>query len=162
MVEFNVEPGRQSYEPEPIIEGIQILPLNLMESPEGGFMELLRVNGADQLQASYTYLEPGALKGAHLHKDQGDYTVALNKVVVGLVDCRKDSHTEGLSMRFVLNGRQLLVIPPGVAHTYYNPYPRRSHMVYFTDRHFNAQDPDEYRLPFDYVVGPDFLKFRKD
>jgi dTDP-4-dehydrorhamnose 3,5-epimerase len=77
------------------------------------------------------------------------------RLLVGLLDARAGK--QGASMRMVLgDGRsQLLRIPRGVAHGVANPYPVPMPMVYFVDQVFDAQQPDEHRLPWD-ALGKDF------
>jgi dTDP-4-dehydrorhamnose 3,5-epimerase-like enzyme len=158
----------QDYTPKPKIEGVQILDLRLMVDDGGTFAELIRLDENGNLEAlpefkvrqsSYSEMLPGAVKAFHLHYNQEDvwFVAPTDRLVIGLIDARKDSPTYNVNQRFVMGaGRaQLLYIPRGVAHGAANISPKSSTIVYFVNQHFNLQDADEQRLPWD-ILGKDF------
>ena len=160
----------QDYTPKQRIDGVQIIDLRLMADDGGEFAELVRFNDDGSLeafpqftpkQASYSRVEPGAIKAFHLHFNQEDvwFIPPAHRMLIGLIDCRKGSPTEGVSMRFVLgNGKaQLLYIPRGVAHGGGNIWADEGMIFYFVNQKFNLENPDERRLPWDHL-GEDFWK----
>ena len=160
----------QAYTKATPIDGVKVLPLNLMMDDGGTFAELIRLDEKGHLlaipefqvrQSSYSLVLPGAIKAFHLHYSQEDvwFVPPTDRLLVGLVDCRKDSPTCGLSMRVILGGgrAQLLYIPRGVAHGGANIDAKPSSIFYFVNQHFNLDDPDERRLPWD-ILGEAFWK----
>ncbi|WP_395142406.1 dTDP-4-dehydrorhamnose 3,5-epimerase family protein [Armatimonas sp.] len=150
------------------IEGVRVLPLNLMTDDGGSFAELIRLDENGHLlaipefqvrQSSYSLVLPGAIKAFHLHYNQEDvwFIPPTDRLLVGLLDCRKDSPTSGTSTRIILGGgrAQLLYIPRGVAHGGANIGTQNATILYFVNQHFNLDDPDERRLPWD-ILGSDF------
>jgi dTDP-4-dehydrorhamnose 3,5-epimerase len=152
---------------------VKILELERSFLDDGGeLVEIARLQGEGKLeplpefrlgQITYTRLEPGTVKAWHLHKKQTDlwFVPAASRLLLGLVDLRKDSPSVGERMRFVggAGRRRLVLIPPGVAHGLSNPYRHPAELIYLTDQHFDAAD--EHRLPWDYF-GKEFWRLRKD
>lgn len=158
----------QDYTAKPKIEGAQLIELKRFIDDGGSFAELVRFGEGGEIvgipgfvprQASYSDLQPGAIKAFHLHFNQEDvwFIPPQDRVLIGLLDTRKDSPTHGVSQRFVMGeGRsQLLYIPRGVAHGGANIWSTPSAIFYFVNQQFNAEQPDEHRLPWD-VLGADF------
>lgn len=158
----------QTYEPAAKIDGVRIIDLRLMIDDGGSFAELVRFDENGNLEAipefkarqsSYSLVLPGAIKAFHLHFNQEDvwFVPPDDRLLVGLVDARKDSPTSGNTMRFVLGGgrARLLYIPRGVAHGAANIGTEPARIIYFVNQQFNIEDPDERRLPWD-IAGADF------
>jgi dTDP-4-dehydrorhamnose 3,5-epimerase len=155
----------QSYAPKSPIEGVQIAELKRHHDDGGAMTELARlVNGTPEAfagftvrQVNYSEIEPGAIKAFHLHARQTDiwFVPPSDRVLLVLADVRKDSRSDGATMRFMLgNGSSRLVrIPPGVAHGAKNLGTATGRVIYFTDVHFSPDpsDCDEGRLPWDYL-----------
>jgi dTDP-4-dehydrorhamnose 3,5-epimerase len=150
------------------IHDVRFIDLRLMIDDGGSFAELVRLDENGNLEAvpdfkvrqsSYSLVLPGAIKAFHLHFNQEDvwFVPPTDRLLVGLIDTRKDSPTYNASMRFVMGGgkAQLLYIPRGVAHGGANIGTTPSTIVYFVNQQFNLSDPDERRLPWD-VLGADF------
>lgn len=162
----------QEYGKNPPIEGVRFLPLVYNRDDTGEFAELGRITngvlesftGFKIAQISYSLLLPGAVKAFHLHFDQTDiwFVPPHQRLLVGLLDTRKNSPSVDKTMRFVLgaNSAQLVVIPAGVAHGAANPWNQPTLMFYFTDKQFSPIKPDEQRLPFD-LFGEEFWKLSK-
>lgn len=162
----------QEYGKHPPIDGVKFLPLSYRKDDTGEFVELGRfktgkLEGHPDFviaQASMSVLLPGAVKAFHIHFDQTDvwFVSPHDRVLVGLLDTRKDSKTANGTMRFVLGAgtAKLLVIPPGVAHGVANPWDKPATLTYFTDRQFNPGDPDERRLPYG-LFGEEFWELKK-
>ncbi len=158
----------QEYSRKTPIDGVRVLPLNLLTDDGGSFAELVRFDESAHLlalpefqvrQSSYSLVLPGAIKAFHLHYNQEDvwFVPPTDRLLVGLLDCRKDSPTCGSSMRLVLGGgkAQLVYIPRGVAHGGANIGNQNATILYFVNQHFSLDDPDERRLPWD-ILGPEF------
>jgi dTDP-4-dehydrorhamnose 3,5-epimerase len=156
----------QSYGGKERIEGVQLVELKRLLDDGGEFQELARLGPAGELQGlqgfvvkqvNYSVLQPGTVKAWHLHQRQEDvwFVPPHARLLVGLLDARQGKG--GASMRFVLgDGRsQLLLIPRGVAHGVANTTPQPQPMLYFVNQPFDAQRPDEHRLPWD-LLGKDF------
>ncbi|MGI8968169.1 MAG: dTDP-4-dehydrorhamnose 3,5-epimerase family protein [Chloroflexota bacterium] len=157
----------QQYAPRAAIEGVRFLDLCVFHDEGGDFCELARLSGVQldalpdyqPVQISYSRMEPGTIKAWHLHREQDDlwFVPPLDRVLVGLLDTRPNSATYRQSMRFALGtgeGR-LLFIPRGVAHGVANLGTAPASIIYFVNRAFNAERPDEHRLPWDHL-GAEF------
>lgn len=163
--------SRQEYGATSQIEGVQFLPLRTFVEDGGTFTELGRLvegslmglDGFEVRQVNCSLMAAGAIKAWHLHFNQEDlwFVPPSQALVVGLWDVREDSPTTGNTMRFVLGrGRsQLLYIPRGVAHGAANLGKDDTFLIYFVNQQFDAQDPDERRLPYD-ALGKDFWEIR--
>lgn len=162
----------QSYEPGKRIDGVEIVELRLFGDEGGDFCEITRFVQDGTLtalgeykpaQISYSYIEPGTIKALHLHRNQDDlwFVPPGDRLLVGLLDVREDSPTYREQMRLTLGAgkARLLYIPRGVAHGVANLSPRPASIIYFVNQAFNAQEPDEHRLPFD-LLGDDFWTIR--
>ena len=163
--------SRQEYGGMSQIDGVQLLPLQTFAEDGGTFTELGRLAagalaglaGFEVRQINCSLMAAGAIKAWHLHFNQEDvwFVPPSQSLLVGLWDVREDSPTSGGTMRFALGrGRsQLLYIPRGVAHGAANLGTGDAFLIYFVNRQFDAEDPDERRLPYD-AVGKDFWEIR--
>ncbi|HEY9718738.1 MAG TPA: dTDP-4-dehydrorhamnose 3,5-epimerase family protein [Trichormus sp.] len=163
----------QDYSKKPTIEGVQLINLNLFVDDGGHLTEIVRLDDNGNLQvlpefkvrqSTHSQMLPGTIKAFHLHYNQEDvwFIMPADRLLIGLFDARKDSPTYNQSMRFVLGaGRsQILYIPRGVAHGLANPWDKPANMIYFVNQCFDANQPDEHRLPWD-KLGEDFWEIRK-
>ncbi len=155
----------QDYSGSPRIDGVQIVDLQRFNDDGGAITELGRITsgmhsqleGFEIKQVNYSEIEPGAVKAYHMHHLQTDvwYVPPHDKLLLVLHDCRKDSSTEGQTMRFVLgDGRNRLVrIPPGVAHGCTNLAQEMGRIIYFVNVQFSSDpaDTEEGRLPWDFL-----------
>ena len=163
--------SRQEYGAKDRIDGVQLLPLQTFAEDGGTFTELGRLaagalaelEGFVVRQVNCSLVAAGAIKAWHLHFNQEDlwFVPPSQALLVGLWDVRENSSTAGAIMRFVLGrGRsQLLYIPRGVAHGAANVGTSDAFLFYFVNQQFDAQDPDERRLPYD-ALGKDFWEIR--
>jgi dTDP-4-dehydrorhamnose 3,5-epimerase len=170
-IEWSAEAKRrfqlQAYGASPAIDGVEIVNLTRHVDDGGSLTELLRLDGGQSpalpgftvRQVNYSEVEPGAIKGFHLHARQTDvwYVPPSDRCLLVLVDVRAGSRTEGRAQRLTLGAgaSRLVRIPPGVAHGVRNLGAATARLLYFVDQHFTA-DPagcDEGRLPWDYL-GP--------
>jgi dTDP-4-dehydrorhamnose 3,5-epimerase len=163
----------QDYSKKVSIEGVQIVPLNLFVDDGGCLAEILRFDDSGNLQilpdfkvkqTTFSQMLPGTIKAFHLHYNQEDvwFVMPNDRLLIGLFDARKDSRTYQKTMRFVLGaGRaQALYIPRGVAHGLANVWQQPANMIYFVNQCFDAENPDEHRLPWN-TLGDDFWEIRK-
>lgn len=155
----------QSYAPRPTIDGVQIVDLKRFADDGGAMTELARLTdgapaglaGFTVRQINFSEIEPGAIKAFHLHARQTDvwFVPPTDRLLMVLLDVRKGSRTDGVSMRFMLGAgaSRLVRIPPGVAHGARNLAATAGRIIYFTDVHFSPDpsDCDEGRLPWDHL-----------
>jgi dTDP-4-dehydrorhamnose 3,5-epimerase len=152
----------QSYGRKTQIEGVITSDLDYFNDDGGNFAELARVtNGRiegmspefEVRQLSMSLMVPGTIKAYHLHYNQEDiwFVPPTDRLLVNLHDVREDSPTSDQHMRLVLGGGgcSLLRIPAGVAHGAANLYTKDMFLFYATSAQFNAEQPDEQRLPWD-------------
>lgn len=163
----------QDYSKKTPIDGVQLINLNMFVDDGGCLAEVVRLDDNGNLavlpnfkvkQSTFSQMLPGTIKAFHLHYNQEDvwFVIPTDRVLVGLFDARKDSPTYNQRMRFVLGaGRaQILYIPRGVAHGLANIWQKPSSMIYFVNQCFDADAPDEQRLPWD-ALGDDFWDIKK-
>jgi dTDP-4-dehydrorhamnose 3,5-epimerase len=154
------------------IDGVRLTELRLFSDEGGDFCEVARLEAGGALQdfagftpaqLNYSLLESGAVKAWHLHRKQDDlwFVPPGRRLLVGLHDVREDSPTYQTTMRFAMGaGRPaLLFIPRGVAHGLANLGGSPACRLYIVNQHFDAQHPDEHRLPHD-LLGADFWTIR--
>lgn len=153
----------QSYGPQPVIDGVNYVPLKKHRALEGNFMEYLRVTDGmlegistpfDVRQISFARAVPGRINAFHIHpKETQDelWCVVDGDMQVWLADVRQDSPTHGARRCYHLSGEApaLLYIPTGVAHGY-KAGPQGALLVYAMNAQFNISDPNEGRLPWDF------------
>ncbi len=157
----------QDYSKKPVIEDLKVVELKQFVDDSGSFNEVARIDSGllkeypdfELKQVSYSLMEPGAIKAFHLHLKQEDiwFVPPTDKLVVGLVDLRKDSASYEVQQKVIMgSGRALLVyIPRGVAHGAANLSQKKAQIFYFVSQQFNPEDPDEKRLPWD-LLGKTF------
>ncbi len=171
--DYNSALSVQDYAKKVTIEGVQLINLNLFIDDGGALAEIIRLDEQGNLQilpefkvrqSTYSQMLPGTIKAFHLHYNQEDvwFIIPQDRLLIGLFDARKDSPTYNKTMRFVLGaGRaQALYIPRGVAHGLANVGTQPANMIYFVNQCFDANNPDEHRLPWD-ILGEDFWEVKK-
>lgn len=171
--EYKKELSVQDYSKKTVIDGVQIINLPMFYDDGGSLAEIVRLdeNGCLQIlpefkvrQTTYSQMLPGTIKAFHLHYNQEDvwFVMPYDRLLIGLFDARKESPTYNQSMRFILgSGRaQALYIPRGVAHGLANVFQNPANMIYFVNQRFDANEPDERRLPWD-ILGEDFWTIKK-
>ena len=156
--------GVQDYAPTANINGVELVALRRFNDDGGSMTELGRFAAGEHAgladfeakQLNYSEVDAGAIKAFHMHLSQTDvwYVPPCDKILLVLHDCRADSATEGVTMRFVLGDGQsrLVRIPPGVAHGCRNIGASAGRIIYMVDVQFSANaDCDEGRLPWDHL-----------
>lgn len=164
----------QKYKEEERIDGVKVMDLHIYVGEDGSFSEIARLSDKGELiaipdfhikQINRSDLDPHCIKAWHFHFKQDEvwYINSDSKLLVGLLDIRKNSSTAGKSRRIVLGDGKthLLFIPKGVAHGSRNLLNTQSVMWYFVNEYFDKNQPDEQRLPWD-MLGADFWEPQKD
>jgi dTDP-4-dehydrorhamnose 3,5-epimerase len=151
---------------------VKLIEFNLLTDDGGDFHEIARVeknrvnllDGFEIRQINRSRFNPGLVKAFHLHLKQDEIWAVhpLDRLLVGLLDTRKGSQTEGAAMRLVLGGGKcrFLYIPRGVAHGGMVLGSNPVDVIYLVSEHFSPQDPDEWRLPWD-TLGRDFWEITR-
>ena len=151
-----------------MIEGVIIKKLKVIPDERGRVMEIL-LDDDDFFerfgQAYLTTVYPGVVKAWHHHKKQTDHvTVVHGMIKLVLCDWRKDSATyREIVELFIGEHNALLVrIPPMVLHGWKGMGREEAGVINIPDTHYEADGPDELRLPYDTdEVGYDWeIKFR--
>lgn len=158
----------QSYSGKQKIDGVQLVEVKQFAGEDGTFAEILRMKEDGTLslfpdftlrQINRSKLLPGAIKAWHLHFNQEDiwYVSPEDHMILGLWDVRDSSPTKQQKMKIVLGAgtSKLVYIPRGVAHGVVNISPEAGTIFYYVNQHFNAEDPDERRIPWN-ACGEDF------
>lgn len=168
---YSAKVKTQDYSSKARIDGVAFYEIKNLVSEDGSFCELGRLEKGELSaiadftveQISYSLVLPGSIKAWHVHFKQEDvwYVPSDDRLLVGLVDLRKDSPTKNIQMRFTLGAgkSQLLYIPRGVAHGAASLGTKDARIIYFTNQKFDIKDPDEKRLAWD-TFGADFWKFK--
>ena len=164
---------REKYEKKPLIKGVRIIEAKHFVTEDGSFAEIVRLKEGGELeieglpsfqlrQINHSEAIPGTTKAWHFHLKQDEiwYVEPRGRLIVGLLDLRKDSDTKGEVMRLILGGgrARLLYIPRGVAHGLANRSQETVGMVYLVNRQFDGTD--EWRLPPEIEVGEDFWEIQ--
>lgn len=166
---------KQDYSANKSIAGVRVAEIKHFSTEDGYFMELIRLEQgiidsfkAERFEAKQINIAKSSsktVKAWHIHYHQEDvwFIPPDSKLLVGLVDLRKDSETKDQQMRLILGeGKsKLLYIPRGVAHGYANFSEADSYIIYFVNNYFNPEKSDENRLAWDYF-GQDFWAITKE
>jgi len=162
----------QSYDSQKTIGSVRLLPFDLHTDDGGDFHEVARLRegmakspeGFALRQINRSRFNPGLVKAFHLHLKQDEIWAVhpLDRLLVGLLDVRKGSETEGVRMRVVMGGGRcnMLYIPRGVAHGGKVLDQKPVDVVYLTNQEFSLDAPDEWRLPWN-LLGDDFWDIDK-
>lgn len=167
----------QTYKSSVGIPDVKLLNRPIFNDDGGSFSEVVRVNpegfveGLDCdfkiAQVSFSRVDPGSIKAYHVHTKQADlwYVPPTSRLLVNLVDLRIFQDSEDWSRplkpqqaRYILGDGKasLLYIPQGVAHGCCNLNNSPMTLFYFTSTQFNVEDPDEYRLPWNFFDGTEW------
>lgn len=163
----------KSYAKAGPIDGVEVHRLPRFVDDRGFFQEIYRAKadhpGSEGLagffrdvpvaQVNYTIVDVEShIKGLHYHLSQQDvwYCPHPSKAKFVLFDVRKSSPTYLRTQVVVAGGGQdlLVRIPEGVAHGY-RPLTNPCALLYLVTRTFDANAPDEYRIPWDHPAVRD-------
>jgi len=172
--EYQERAKRQEYGEKRLIGGVRILEAKHFITDDGSFSDIVRLKESGALeiegippfqlkQINYSEAIPGTTKAWHFHLKQDEiwYVEPRGRLIVGLLDLRKDSPTKGEVMRLILGGgrARLLYIPKGVAHGLANRSEETVGMVYLVNRQFDGTD--EWRLPPETTVRENFWEIQR-
>lgn len=154
------------------IDGVQIISLTKYLTEDGSFTELMRLGEQNDMvtlpdfhiaQINRSIMLPETVKAWHLHYNQDEVwnVGARTHLLLGLWDIRESSPTKGKTMRIPLNHDKLVYIPRGVAHGAANHMTHAAEILYFVSSHYNKDNPDEQRLPWD-AAGKEFWEIKKE
>ena len=155
--------SQQQYDSKPIINGVEFVDLPHFADDGGSFVEVARLTSGshdwlpatDAAQISFSEMLPDVTKAFHLHFNQEDvwFVPPSSRMLVVLHDTREASETTGITMRFILGaGRaKALRIPRGVAHGVRNIDVKPGFIFYLVSQQFDKNNPDEHRLPWDFL-----------
>lgn len=151
-----------------MIEGVLFKKLIKYCDDRGTFMEIIREDDGilerfGQASASMSY--PGVIKAFHYHELQDDvWYFPVGNAQVVLHDLRESSPTYRQTDVYYMGEENpsVLLIPKGVAHGYRVLGNKPAMIVYFTTQAYRADQPDEFRIPYDDPsIGFDWrTKFR--
>jgi dTDP-4-dehydrorhamnose 3,5-epimerase len=142
------------------LAGVKTYDINIIPDERGFFAEALRLDwkeliGEDQIvQANMSFSYPNMVRAWHRHvQGQVDYFLVLQGA---LKICAYDDAAEsGVSasklIEIIASSRKLQIvrIPGQYWHGYKNINNEPSFLIYFVNRIYNYQNPDEERRPWD-------------
>jgi dTDP-4-dehydrorhamnose 3,5-epimerase len=136
-----------------MIAGVKTKPLRMHHDERGRLMEILRrddelFGGFGQVYMTTAY--PGVVKAWHYHRLQTDSFACLRGMIkLVLYDAREDSTTFGQVDEFFLGDENhtLVQIPSGVYHGFKGIGTEEAMVLNCPSEPYNAQQPDEHRLP---------------
>jgi dTDP-4-dehydrorhamnose 3,5-epimerase len=150
-----------------MLEGIQIKPLKRRPDERGFFLELMRKDWKDLfqddiVQANLSISYPGIIRAWHRHvQGQVDYFVALQG---NIKICAYDDVSGELD-EIISAGcdMQIVRIPGKYWHGFKVVGDEKAWLLYFVNKLYNPDDPDEERRPWnDPTIIPRLINGKKD
>ncbi len=139
-----------------LIDGVVIKRIANVLKDNGILTEIFRqdwfASPATIDQIFQVILNPGEISGWHSHQHTIDRLfISLGSVKTVLFDGRTGSPTYRMvnEFRTGVAAPTLLIVPPGVWHAVQNISSEPSLIVNITDKAYQYQDPDHWRLPID-------------
>ncbi len=139
-----------------MIEGVVVRELRKNADERGFLMEVLRSDWPELFskfgQAYVSLNYPGVIHGWHCHRRQDDVFVCVAGMIkVPLYDGRDGSGTKGEINEFIIGDDRpaAIRIPPGVFHGYKTLGVVPSLLLNFPSELYDANAPDELRVPHD-------------
>lgn len=162
--------SREEYTGTSKINDVILSPARHFVTQDGSFSEVIRLqeNGQPEIenfpsfkirQINRSIIIPSTIKAWHFHLEQDEIWFPnpdTGPVIIGLLDIRKGSDTEGVSMRLSYGAGKtgLIYIPRGIAHGIFNPSQTNAELLYLVSNQFTGDD--EHRLPHTHHVGDEF------
>ncbi len=149
------------------IQGLKVIPLEKYTDERGALLEIYRsdwkIHHKPQM-AYISYTLPGKKRGPHLHEKQSDYFVFAGPgdLVFKAWDLREKSPTfpNFVEIRCGESYPVAIIVPPGVAHGYSNPFQKPGWTVNLPDKLYRgknkSREADEVR--FENTPLEKFLK----
>ena len=149
-----------------MLKGIEVKPLRKFADERGFFTEIMRRDwqllDEELLQANFSISYPGMVRAWHRHlRGQVDCFVALKGA---LKICAYDDETEELD-EIVSTGENLQVvrIPGHYWHGFKVVGDERAYLVYFVNRLYDYEKPDEERRAWDdETIVPKIINGKED
>jgi len=138
-----------------LIAGVVVKDLKVIPDERGRLMEILRSDDDIFQKFGQVYMTtnyPGVVKAWHYHKKQTDHVVCVRGMIkLVMYDGREDSSTRGRINEFFLGEHNpgMVRIPPGVWHGWKGIAETEALIINVTTELYNADSPDEFRLPYD-------------
>jgi len=137
-----------------LIEGVRVFEAKNVLKNSGSLVEIIRPEwNIDSLPIRHVFqvtLNPGGVSAWHSHHLTTDRLfVTQGSALIVLYDPRQKSPTQGRINEFRLGTLRpgLLKVPPGVWHGVKNIGATPAIILNLTDRPYEYEDPDSYRLP---------------
>ncbi|MGB9717829.1 MAG: dTDP-4-dehydrorhamnose 3,5-epimerase family protein [Thermoproteota archaeon] len=150
------------------LAGVRLLNLARHPDERGVFAEIMRsdwaglLEGDSLLQANLSVTYPGVVRAWHRHeRGQTDYFLVLRGSVKACVYDEKEAHL----LETVLSGEvlQVLRVPGHYWHGFKVVSPEPAYLVYFVNRLYDYEEPDEVRRPWnDPQIVPRMINGRID
>lgn len=150
------------------LKGITIKPLKRHYDERGSFTELIRkdwktlLNQDRLVQANFSTTYPNTIRAWHRHlRGQTDYFIVLQGT---LKICAYDEETQELN-EVISTGEnpQITKIPGHYWHGFKTLGDKSAHLLYFTTKLYNHQNPDEERRPWnDPTLKPKIINGKED
>lgn len=150
-----------------MLEGIEVTPLRRLADERGFFTEIMRrdwnlIFKDEVVQANFSVSYPGVVRAWHRHlRGQVDCFAVLNGA---LKICAYDDNMQELD-EIVSTGEntQVVRIPGNYWHGFKVIGDERAYLVYFVNRLYDYENPDEERRPWnDPSIVPKILNGRSD
>jgi len=151
-----------------MLEGIKVKPLIRSFDERGSFTEIMRLDWKDFLgedtfvQANLSISYPGIVRAWHKHiLNQVDYFICVKGTIK---ICTYDDKTRELD-EFISTGYDVKIIK--VLGQYWHGFKvignKPAWLIYFTNRLYNYENPDEERRPWnDPTIIPQLINGRQD
>ena len=140
------------------LKGVQVYDLNLLPDERGFFFEAFRkdwqelLEGDEMVQTNVSFSYPGMIRAWHQHvRGQVDYFLVLEGALrICAYDDGDESPTKGKLVEITASEqkRQLVRIPGTYWHGFKNIGDKPALLVYFTNRMYDYDNPDEGRRPW--------------
>ena len=138
----------------PLIEGVEYKEVSNVIKHSGWLTELFRPEWFTNKEIDQVFkiaLQPGVVSAWHKHPLTTD-RLSIVTGIIGLVlfDDRVGSPTNGMINEFRLSELRpgTVQIPPGVWHGIQNLHHEISMLLNLTDKAYQYEDPDHWRIPF--------------
>jgi dTDP-4-dehydrorhamnose 3,5-epimerase len=139
-----------------MIDGVKIIDIKKHSDNRGFLCEMFKKNkdikSFEVVQSNFTVAYPGVIKAFHWHKKQKDlWYCVFGNIEVVLYDRRPKSKTKWDTQTITIgeNNSSAVLIPEGVAHGYRVLGNKDAGLVYFVNKAYDSNNPDEERIPHD-------------
>lgn len=146
----------KDWEPlQPLIADVQVRQVRNVIRDGGYLTEIFRSDWDEMAEVSHIFqkiMNPGEISAWHVHEETTDRLfVSTGVMKIVLYDAREDSPTRGLLNVFRFGSLRpgLVLVPPEVWHGVMNIGAEPSLLLNLTDRLYEYENPDHWRLPWD-------------